>query len=503
MYAIYTRQSKDKKDSISIETQIEFCKREILSDDEYKIYDDKGFSGGNINRPDFQELMRDIKSGLITKVIVYRLDRISRSILNFASMMQLFDEYKVEFVSCTEKLDTTTAAGRMVVNILVVFAQYERESTQQRIKDNYYERGKRGVFLGGNTPFGYDYDNIKIANKKTSMLIKNDDSAIVEKIFDMYVNQNMSLIAISHYMNEHKINVGGKNNKGCRSQYISRIIRNPVYAQADSHIYHYLDMNNCIMVNDINEFDGKAGLISYGDNDLNKFSDLAGYYVAVGLHDWIIPSDLWLKAQYKVRNNKQIANNGTSKNTWLSGLTKCGYCGFAMTYKSQTIRKNKALNKAGYLRCSGRANKSCDAEMPYLILENVETDIFNALVNHVKTNDIKISNAKDDSKINYLKLELSMLDKKIDNLINNLMEANEITMIYINKAINELHNKKNEITKKLMECENKKDSKTIYNVKNDFEKWDELGIEEKKEIARTYIDEIKFYKDNLFEITFK
>lgn len=165
MIAIYARQSKDKKDSISIETQIEFCKREVYGED-FKTYEDKGFTGANINRPDFQELMKDIKDGLITKVIVYRLDRISRSILNFTSMMEIFNKYNVEFVSCTEKLDTTTPAGRMVVNILIVFAQYERESTQQRITDNYYERAKLGVFLGGNTPYGYDSTVTKIMNKK-------------------------------------------------------------------------------------------------------------------------------------------------------------------------------------------------------------------------------------------------------------------------------------------------------------------------------------------------
>ena len=111
--AIYARQSVDKKDSISIESQIEFCKYELKGGN-CKEYTDKGYSGKNTDRPKFQELVRDIKRGLIAKVVVYKLDRISRSILDFANMMELFQQYNVEFVSSTEKFDTSTPMGRAI-----------------------------------------------------------------------------------------------------------------------------------------------------------------------------------------------------------------------------------------------------------------------------------------------------------------------------------------------------------------------------------------------------
>ena len=120
--AIYARQSVDRKDSISIESQIEFCKYELRGGN-YKDYKDKGFSGKNTDRPRFQELMADIKRGLIRRVVVYKLDRISRSILDFATMMELFQQYNVEFVSSTEKFDTSTPMGRAMLNICIVFAQ--------------------------------------------------------------------------------------------------------------------------------------------------------------------------------------------------------------------------------------------------------------------------------------------------------------------------------------------------------------------------------------------
>lgn len=127
--AIYGRQSIDKKDSISIESQFEFCRYE-LKGGEGKEYKDKGYSGKNIERPDFQRLLQDIRLGLIKRVIVYKLDRISRSIVDFAKLMELFKQYDVEFVSCTEKFDTSTPMGRAMLNICIVFAQLEREASR-------------------------------------------------------------------------------------------------------------------------------------------------------------------------------------------------------------------------------------------------------------------------------------------------------------------------------------------------------------------------------------
>jgi|GEM_PF-2737749 len=122
-----------KKDSISIESQIDFCKYE-LKGGSCKEYTDKGYSGKNTDRPRFQELVRDIERGLIQRVVVYKLDRISRSIIDFANMMELFQRYNVEFVSSTEKFDTSTPMGRAMLNICIVFAQLERETIQKRVQ---------------------------------------------------------------------------------------------------------------------------------------------------------------------------------------------------------------------------------------------------------------------------------------------------------------------------------------------------------------------------------
>lgn len=150
--AIYARKSVFKEESISIESQIEICKYEARGE-EYLVYQDNGFSEKNTDRPDFQRMIRDIKSGKISKVIVYKLDRISRSVLDFSELMDTFKQYQVDFISATEHFDTSSPMGRAMLNICVVFAQLERETIQQRIIDAYISRRKKGLYMGGRIPW--------------------------------------------------------------------------------------------------------------------------------------------------------------------------------------------------------------------------------------------------------------------------------------------------------------------------------------------------------------
>ena len=134
--AIYARQSLDKKDSVSIEAQIDECKKFCDSSKTIEVYEDKGFSGKNTNRPQLQKLIADIKLGKIEKVFVYKLDRISRNLVDFYNLKQVMDDNKCEFSSAVEQFDTSNTMGRAMMGILAVFAQMERENIQQRVKDN-------------------------------------------------------------------------------------------------------------------------------------------------------------------------------------------------------------------------------------------------------------------------------------------------------------------------------------------------------------------------------
>ena len=162
---IYARKSVERENSISCETQIEHCRAMLRVDDrdeEIISIVDNGFSGGNVNRDGFQRMMHLIGQGKIRKVIVYKIDRISRSLSDFMEMTKLFARYNVSIVSVTQQIDTSSSMGRMIVNLLMSFAQYEREMTSDRVRDKMAASRKHGIWTGGIIPYGYKSENRKL-----------------------------------------------------------------------------------------------------------------------------------------------------------------------------------------------------------------------------------------------------------------------------------------------------------------------------------------------------
>ena len=145
-------------------------------------YDDGGFSGGNINRPALQHLLGDIKAGKIDVVVIYKLDRLSRSIADFGKLLEIFDRYKVDFVCVTQEINTSTSAGRMMLNVLMSFAQYEREVIAERVRDKIAAAKKKGMNTGGIPPMGYVSDPLT-----HKLLIQHKDAEIVRRIYADYL----------------------------------------------------------------------------------------------------------------------------------------------------------------------------------------------------------------------------------------------------------------------------------------------------------------------------
>ena len=262
--AIYTRQSIDKADSISVESQLEYCKYETRGNP-YKVYSDKGYSGKNTNRPGFEEMMSNIKEGNVSRVIVYKLDRISRSILDFANMMDIFGQYNVEFVSSTERFDTSTPIGRAMLNICIVFAQLERETIQKRVADAYYSRSKRGFYMGGRIPYGFSKTSTLIDGIKTSKYVPVPEEAEqIRLMYSMYSDSKHSLGDIIAYFNEHGI----KNLRGGMWSVgrISDMLRNPVYVMADADVYDFFISQGANVINPVSDFTGYNACYLYQGN---------------------------------------------------------------------------------------------------------------------------------------------------------------------------------------------------------------------------------------------
>ena len=151
---VYARQSVEKKDSLSLSGQIDLCCR-TAGVERLKVYRDSGYSGKNTERPAFQQLLRDIKADRVGTLYVYRLDRFSRSVADFGQLWEILQAHGVEFVSVSENFDTKTPMGRAMLHIIMVFAQLERETTAERVRDNYYRRAALGLWPGGPAPYGF------------------------------------------------------------------------------------------------------------------------------------------------------------------------------------------------------------------------------------------------------------------------------------------------------------------------------------------------------------
>jgi len=499
MYAIYTRQSIDKKDSISIESQIEFCKREI-GDESFKIYTDRGYSGKNTDRPQFKLLMKDIESGLINKVVVYRLDRISRSVLDFSKMIDIFEKNKVDFISTTEKFDTSTAIGKAMLQIIIVFAELERSTIQQRITDNYYARGKRGYYMGGGIPYAFDKETIYINSKKTSVFIENKDQIEhLKYMFKTYAYTDTSLGRVIAYLNENGIKT--RSGTVWDNAKLSSILKNPSYVKADSDIYTYYKNKNCIINNEISDFIGENGCFLFGKRPSNerKYTNVENHTLSIGLHKGIIDSHTFLLCQYKMDSNKQIKNTGKGKNSWLSGVIKCGYCHYSMSALVDKRYDNK------YFICRKKSINVCKGHSEVIYMNKIEGIIERRIFKKVKelnTKNINVNKSNNvNTKINKIKIQITEIDKQIENMINQLVNANEVVTKYMNNKITELDKEKQELIKQV-EKEQVKNIKQIPidDIYAKINKWNDLDLEEKKTRCKTIIDKVWIYNNNKIDI---
>ena len=518
MIAIYARQSIEKKDSVSIEAQIEKCKV-FCEDSDYKIYKDAGYSGKNINRPQFTQLLQDIKSGLIKKVIAYRLDRISRSIADFSQLLLLFEKYNVKFVSATENFDTDTPMGRAMINIVMTFAQLERETIVERVTDSYYFRAKNGYWAGGYAPYGYKIKHIIGQDgKKHSILDINQDQAkIVKEIYDMYINKNISMRKISQDLNLRKIppqREFGPDSKWTLNT-IKAVLTRPIYTNATAKIYNYFNELDTQITNDIEMFDGSFTANLFGKTKktvrAKAVRDYNDMYLSIIRCPAIISNDDWFKAQAIKGKREHLApRTNTSNVSFLCGLVKCGKCG--SNFVTQGC-KNKYGIKYHYLICCTKRNVGasvCNNKMieinklqDYVINDMKEyfnsTNIDNKIKKYVtkknKTNSQVIAEKEEYEN------QITKYNIQIQNLIDSIAEGNSIAIKYINQKIEVLEKQKNDISIKLQKLNNnnylEEDNYIVEYIKYINEKLNTSDFVELETICKTVIDKIIITDENI------
>lgn len=500
--AIYARQSVEKADSISVESQVDFCQYETRGD-EYKKYIDKGFSGKNTNRPAFEKMISDIKQGLIKRVIVYKLDRISRSILDFSNMMEIFQKYHVEFISSTEKFNTSTPIGRAMLNICIVFAQLERETIQKRISDSYYSRSKKGFYMGGRVPYGFSLESTVIDGIKTSKYVPvKEEIEQIKLMYYIYAQPTKTLGDILKHFNENGLkNLRGKN--WCTAR-ISELLRNPIYVKADPMIYDFYKSQGSIIINDVSDFIGENACYLYkGETENKKQYSLENKYLVLAPHKGIVGSDEWLKCRIKIINNKQVKTNHKAKNSWLVGKVKCNNCGYALIIRKSDRRRKNILR---YFVCSKKSSDNFCNGCGTIRASDLENFIFEAIKNKLNAFSVLTKTSKNVSnpKINEYRIKISKIDKEIDKIIKKVLTADDVLMKYVNEYIKKLDEKREQISKKLISISNKSNNKSddIEKITDYMLYWEEIDLKDKISVVDALIKVIHI-ADNKITITWK
>lgn len=490
--AIYARQSIDKKDSVSIEAQIENCRN--YANTQVETYIDKGWSGKTTDRPMIKKLITDIKNDIVDTVIVYRIDRISRNIVDFANMLQLFEEHNVKFISATEQFDTSSPMGKAMIYIVMVFAQLERETIAGRIKDNYRFRSSSGkYFMGGNIPFGYKAEKSLIDGKRASVLIVDDEtSGILKDIFNKFIEEE-SVMRVAKYLNEKGIKTQKGNTWSSAS--VKRILENVTPVKADNKMFTYLLSRGYEISNQEEDFDGSRGLCEFFKNkNKNEATAISERLVTVGFHEPVIDSDSFIKTQILLGKNSTSNVGKPSKKSFLAGLVKCADCGRSFGLKC-TSRGNKYY---GYYFCRGRSSRgttTCDNDA-WIKQEELESLVIEECKKYLEELKLKMKSVKAKIDDDYGKVEV--LENQIENLINNIGLGTSSIDELLTKKITELQTEIQEIKTAQATTLYEEDTKIISGIL-DFES---LDIDGRTDIIRKLIEKITIDKDENVTIKF-
>lgn len=357
--ALYARKSKSTDQGESIENQFSLCYQYAqihFPGATFEEFKDEGFSGSNLNRPAFKKLMSELNSSRFDALMCYRLDRISRNVLDFASTLDLLTKNNTSFISIKENFDTTTPMGRAMIQISCVFAELERSTIAERIRDNMLELAKTGRWLGGTPPIGYTTKRTtytKNNHTKNYTLIELDPAhaPVASLIYNKYLELG-SLSQLQTFLMQN-------NYKTLTNSYFTRtvlrgILTNPIYCVADQSIYDFFSIQGAFIANEKECFDGTHGLIAYNKHKAGKNhfrNDISEWIVAISEHIPLIDSTSWLTVQQILNANKDKAiPTRRSSIALLGGLLRCKHCGAPMSVMGHDILKDGSISYS--YRCS-------------------------------------------------------------------------------------------------------------------------------------------------------
>lgn len=500
----YARKSVERINSISCETQIEYCKSAIKPEERNEktvTIIDNGFSGGNVDRDGFQKMMKLVRQNKVSKVVVYKLDRISRSLSDFVNILQEFKEHNVEFVSSQEAFDTSSPYGELIVKILMVFAEFERTSTINRVTQAYAHRSEMGFYMGGRKPYGFELEPTVIHNIKTKKLNPIPSEAEqIKYIFEVYAQENVSLRRLLDILvAEDKKPLDGSN---WSTSKLSSILRNPIYVKADSDVYDYYERHGVQMITDVSMFTGEYGAQLYGRSKHNPDStDWSDMKLVLLSHFGVVDSMIWLKCQRKLEKNKQIGNSASNRTSWLSGKVICEKCGHTMTTIKGKINKEGEIRR--YFNCTGKSHQRiCTGTKVTIYAEDLENMVYDCISE--KLADLKNTRhtavKTNAAELNDLKLKIKAIEKSEKQLMDTILTGgfNDDLLKIANQKATQLKNDKQILYKQMEEInDNGEDTDIVINLAHS---WRSADYNCKKSVAMIMIHKIIISEDGNAQI---
>ncbi|OGV54635.1 MAG: hypothetical protein A2017_20450 [Lentisphaerae bacterium GWF2_44_16] len=471
--AIYTRKSHEnglEQEFNSLTAQRESAENYIASQKANgwqalpQKYDDGGFTGGNMERPALKRLLADIEAGMIDIIVVYKMDRLSRSLLDFMKLAEMLDQHNVSFVSVTQDINTSTSAGRMMLNILMTFGQYEMEILAERIKDKIAGAKRRGKYCGGTPPLGYEPDN----NKK--LVINETEAELVRYIFQRY-SELGSARQVTRELNEKGFKTKTWTTKKGRTHegvdfdtgHVYRMLGNPIY----------------------------AGNVSHKDK------------IFKGEHEAIISEKLWKKVQAILEANTYSDERKKPTFNPLKGFVRCGHCGGGMT---STFSK-KGKKRYSYFLCvkdSKRGESSCPLKR--VSCGDIERAVLQQLVAVFRTPEILMRTFEEacenekQEKIELAKKKQELLGKLKDvrrEIQENIGDGEKMSRLkedcgQLNRELSETTNALSEISSAPL---TQRDIAGAFSSVHEL--WDELFPGEKYRLLRLLVKNVTLKTDSM------
>lgn len=524
--AIYSRKSRFTGKGESIGNQVELCKAYICGHygeaalDYTVIYEDEGFSGGDLNRPDFKKMMDDAKRHRFHAIVVYRLDRISRNISDFAGLIEELARLDIAFVSIKEQFDTGTPMGRAMMYIASVFSQLERETIAERIRDNMHELAKTGRWLGGTTPTGYASEEVRSihidgkSRKACRLKLIPEEAEVIKTIYDLYMETDSQTITEAELI---KRGLKTKNNKYFTRFSIKSILQNPVYMIADEDAYNYFVRVKSDLFSDREAFDGVHGIMAYNrtcqeKGRTTKFLSPEEWIVAVGLHPGIIPGKVWADVQESLERNKNKSyHRPRSNEALLTGLLYCT-CGSRM-YPKLSQRKTPDGKQVYTYVCKMKERSRrtvCNSKnvngniMDMAVIQEIKllTEDREAFIMQLKKNRKIHTGERMDcrERLTVLRKEKKNAEKKMEGLVDALAELEDsAAKAHVVKRMEQLNQEWVEMKTHICELESLSSQNELSHLEFDeicqilagfADGMDEMSVQQKRMVIRSIVRKV-------------